>query len=87
MVSEVIDDQVVVVDQERPEGVIEVDGEAVAMADHQPGSVRVAVTAEDDYFATLQRHPANRPWLGYVPNGVLISSQIFCQASTLTRYT
>ena len=71
VVAHVVDDDVVVVGEERPEGVVEVDGEAVAVAHDEARPVRVAVPAHGDDGVVVHAHGERGKGLGDLPGHVL----------------
>ena len=69
VVPEVVDDQVVVGRQQRPERVVEVDGEAVAVAQDEAGSRRIPVAPQDDDGGGVHLHGVGGQRPGYLPGG------------------
>ena len=70
VVSEVMDNQVEIVDEERPEGIIQVDGKAVAVAQNEPRAGRVSMTPQGNHGVVVHLHVQGRKGLGYFPSGI-----------------
>ena len=70
MISEVIDYEVELVGQKRPEGVVEIDRQTVAVAKNESRAVRIAVTPQGDDGVIVHGNIHCGQRLGYVPYGV-----------------
>ena len=68
MVSEVIDDQIELIGQERPERVVEVDGQSVAVAQDKARTRRVSVTSQRDRGDIVHADIMSRERFGYLPD-------------------
>ena len=69
VVSQVEDDQVEIVGQQRPERIVEIDGETVAVAQNQPRAGRIPVTPQDDDRVIVHADVTGGKRLGYLPHG------------------
>ena len=69
VVSEVVDDQIEVVCQQRPERIVEIDRQTVAVAQDQARAFRVAVTPQDDDRVIIHADITGGKRLGYFPHG------------------
>ena len=81
MVSEVVNEQVEFVDQERPERIIEIDRQTVAVAEHKPRSIRISVTAQYNDGIIVDPNFANRKRLRYFPYGFWSCRQVLALSS------
>ena len=69
MVSEIVDNQVEIVRKERPEGIIEINRQTVAVAQDEPWARWISMTAQSDDGVIVYANVASGKWLGYFPNG------------------
>ena len=67
MVSEVIDDQVEIIGQERPKRVVEINGQSVAVAQNEPRTRRVTVASQRDRGDVVHPDITSRERFGYLP--------------------
>ena len=75
VVPHIVNEQVEFFGKERPERVVEVYGQAVAVAEHQPGPVRVAVPPHDNAGFRVHRNFVHRNGLWQLPVGFRFFSQ------------
>ena len=48
VVPQVMDDDIELIGEQRPEGIVQVDRQAVAVSQYEPGAIRIAMPPEDD---------------------------------------
>ena len=70
VVPEVVDHQVEVVREERPERVVEIDGEPVSVAEDEPGAGGVSVPANGNDGLVVETDLAHRERFGDLPDGL-----------------
>ena len=69
MVPEVVDDEVEVVDQERPKRVIEIDRQPVAVTQDESWAFRIPVTPQNDDGVIVDPGFTSGERFGYLPYG------------------
>ena len=69
VVPEVVDNQVEIVDQERPERVIEIDRQPVAVAQDEPRAFRIPMTPQNDDGVIVHPGFTSGERFGYLPYG------------------
>lgn len=69
VIPEVIDDEVEIVGEQRPERVIEIDRKTVAVTKDEPGARRVPMPPQGGDGVIVKAGFARRKWLGYLPHG------------------
>ena len=70
VIPEVIHDQVEVRREQRPERIVEIDCETVAMTQHEPWTGRIPMPSQDGDRVRVQAYLAHRERLGYLPDSL-----------------
>ena len=86
VISQVVDDQVEIVRQQRPEGNIQINGEAVAVAQNEPRACGISMTPQRNHGVVVHAHVVRGMRLGYLPSGFgshrHVSNSSGCSCST-----
>ena len=69
VISEIVDDQIEIVGQQRPEGIIEINRQTTAVAQHEPRPCRISMTAQRDDSAIVHANIVSGKRLGDFPDG------------------
>ena len=69
VVSEIVDDQIKIVGQQRPEGIVEINRQTIAVAQHEPRPRRISMTTQNDGSIIVDANFASGKRLGYFPDG------------------
>ena len=69
VISQVVDKQVEIAAEERPKRIVEVDGEAVAVAQNQPGALWVSMASQNDDGVVVHLDRVNGQRLWNLPDG------------------
>ena len=69
VISEIVDDQIKIVGQQRPEGIVEINRQTIAVAQHESRPRRISMTTQPDESVVIHANIASRKRLGYFPDG------------------
>ena len=69
VIPKVVDKHVEIAAQERPKRIVQVDGKAVTVAQHQPGALRVSVASQHDHGVVVHLDWVNGQRLWNLPDG------------------
>ena len=67
VVAQVVENEVEPAREQRPEGIVQVGRQPVAVAEHEPGACRIAVAAQDDGGIILGPCNSGRQRIGEIP--------------------
>lgn len=70
--SQVVHDEIEVLGKQRSERIVEVDGQAIAVAENEPGSVGIAMAAKQYRRPIAHSHFVDRPRFGNAPDRPLL---------------
>ena len=69
VIPEIVDDQIEIVGQQRPKGIIEINRQTTAVAQHEPRPGWISMTTQSDDGVVIHANIASGKRLGYFPDG------------------